>query len=134
VLFSFFFTLGKQGQNPVVVVPTPTLIPNATPQISIVTTRHGAIKATYQIQYLLDKTSIATPDPSSTPSPTVVQPTQIPSRYVLLEKNDKLTFLLVPSSLSLNKYVNLNVIATGEYDSDKSTLKIIKSEDIEILQ
>lgn len=58
----------------------------------------------------------------------------IPSRFVLLEKNDKVTFLLAPNTVSLSKYINLKAIVTGEYEISKSILKITKPEDIEIIE
>ncbi|PJC54367.1 MAG: hypothetical protein CO028_02870, partial [Candidatus Levybacteria bacterium CG_4_9_14_0_2_um_filter_35_21] len=64
------------------------------------------------------------PEPSQKP----------PSHYVLLEKNDKITFITAPLTMPLNNYLNLRVIATGKYDEEKSTLIIENPQDIELVQ
>ncbi len=128
--FQFFFTLGKQTSS-----ETPSVTPSITVEATvapkaIIISRFGVIKATYQVQNLLsiensnDSTSSSKPEPSQKP----------PSRYVLLEKNDKITFITAPSTIPLSNYLNLRVIATGKYDEEKSTLTIEKSQDIESVQ
>lgn len=146
-LFQVFFNLGKIVEKKgAATLPTPTPIviiqPTITP-LPITTSRLGTIKATYQVLNLLSPTTtpvIAISNDeallSSTPSPTVSSPTPTPipaSRYVLVDKNDQIIFLLVPRTLSLNRYLNERVLITGLYDTTKNTLLINKSSDIEII-
>lgn len=130
--FQFFFTLGKQtsNENPSIILsPTPTAVVTINPK-AIIISRFGVIKATYQVQNLLsiensnDSTSSSKPEPSQKP----------PSHYVLLEKNDKITFITAPLTMPLSNYLNLRVIATGKYDEEKSTLIIENPQDIELVQ
>lgn len=136
--FQYFFSLGKQSaQN---VLPTPTAMPTVKPS-PILISKVGVIKATYQVLAETDEAS--TPSPiitlsevegppptlTSTPTPTPIPP----SRYVLVDKDDKIFFLITPSNLSLQRYLNQRVLVTGMYDAQKETIEINQSSDIEIL-
>lgn len=136
--FNYIFNLGKQDteQSLVLVTPTPT-IATTTTLIEKIVSKYGVIKATYQVTYLLNETVqeddtdiYVSSDAASTPTPTPIPP----SRYVLLDKNDKIVFLITPSEITLSKYINSKAIITGKYNEKESTLSISKEEDIEIIQ
>lgn len=143
--FQAFFTLGKiVEKKEVAALPTPTPIVITQPTIPpqpVIISRLGTIKATYQVLNLLSPTTapiitISEALLSSTPSPTIssITPTPIPaSRYVLVDKNDQIIFLLAKQTLSLNRYLNERVLITGLYDTIKNTLEVSKSSDIEIM-
>ncbi len=145
--FTFFFNLGKDAQKqseaPAVVVPTPIAT-----KAAILTSKVGTIKGTYQVLGLMAQaleTSTPTPSgqtvnpttaPTSTPSPTPTNtptPTPLPSRYVLLDKDEKIIFLVVPSAIRMDKYIDKRVLVTGLYDEEKRTLDVKKASDIEVL-
>lgn len=142
----YMFTLGKQSVD---VTPTPQ--PKADRPLAekpIMISKVGIIKGTYAV--LADEVTPTstpqptnTPVPSNTPTPTptltptpspTITPTPIPpSRFVLVDKEEKIFFLLTPSTLSLNKYLNQRVLITGLYDQTKETITIQKNADIEVL-
>jgi len=138
--FTFFFNLGKDAQRkvetPSVVVPTPIAT-----KAAILTSKVGTIKGTYQVlglmaQALETPTVIPTSAPTSTPSPIPTNtptPTPLPSRYVLLDKDEKIIFLVVPSSIRMDKYIDKRVLVTGLYDEEKRTMDVKKASDIEVL-
>lgn len=157
--FQFFFNLGQaKEQQAVAAMPTPTPIiivqPTLTPA-PVLTSRMGTIKATYQVQNLVatkspdkiatsplaprDDTNfvIASDSAEETKqSPTIepsATPTPIPARYVLV-KGEDVTFLIVPTEVSLSYYLNKRVLITGLYNKTTDTLHIAKTQDIEILQ
>lgn len=148
--FQFFFALGQaQEKKEIVTKPTPTPIvimqPTAIPA-PVVVSRMGTIKATYQVESLLpspiptiaptdtqsSSSAIASPQ-AGTPTQIPPSPTPAPSRFVLV-KGEGITFLIVPPEVSLNYYLNRRVLITGLYDKMTDTLKISKTNDIEILQ
>lgn len=139
-ILSLFFSFGKQSEKQAIAaIPTPTPIiivqPTTTPAPMLVS-KMGTIKATYQVTGLLPSPSpvmlseveaslSATIEPSATPTP-------IPARYVLV-KGEDVTFLVVPTSLSLEFYRNKRVLITGLYEKKTDTLQIGKASNIEIL-
>lgn len=138
--FSVFFNLGKTIEKQAAAslpIPTPIVIIQPTrPPEPVLVSRLGVIKATYQVTALLlpTATPFTTSEPDVTegiaPSPTS---SPIPSRYVLVGKLDQITFLIVPPAINLNNYLNQRALITGLYDKTNNTLKISKSQDIEIL-
>lgn len=138
--FTFFFNLGKDAQKqveaPVMVVPTPIAT-----KAAILTSKVGTIKGTYQVlglmaQALETPTVIPTSAPTSTPSPIPTNtptPTPLPSRYVLLDKDEKIIFLVVPSAIKMDKYIDKRVLVTGLYDEEKRKMEVKKASDIEVL-
>lgn len=126
--------------------PTPVVIVKPTlPPKPILISKLGTIKATYQVTGLLPSaTPVILSEPSESggvegsPSSTVIPPTDTPtptptaSRYVLVT-GSQITFLVVPSGLSLNSYLNQRVLATGFFDQTKNTLQIEKTSDIELM-
>jgi hypothetical protein len=136
--FQFFFNLGKNNNNEQLILITPTPIVTTTTALPVekIMSRYGVIKATYQVGNLLKKAALLD-NPNSSESSTEETPTPTeapPSRYVLLEKNDKITFLLTTPEIVLSKYINSEVIITGTYNMEKSTLAITKESDIEIIR
>lgn len=146
--FQYFINAGADSKNDgskvISLTPTPTIEPSIIPK-PVLMSRFGVVKATYQIENIIRRNSATNESLStenniteSTPSSDIIftpTPTQVlPSRYVLLEKNDEVTFLVTKPPIILSKFVNLNVLVTGLYDKDKSTLVIEKVEDIEILR
>lgn len=143
--FQYVFTLGKQ--TALTNQPTPT--PKSALQTPIPISKVGIIKGTYATvladevtpTLLPTNTPIpATPTntpvpPTFTPTPTpTLTPTPIPpSRFVLVDKDEKIFFLITPTSLLLNRYLNQRVLITGMYDAQKETITIKKSADIEVL-
>ncbi len=163
--FQYVFTLGKQSEKAqITTMPTPT----STTQKSILISKVGYIRGTYQIEshispitlisrisphqtVLSDETTSTPPPippsntpipPTNTPVPPTVTPTPTftpsptpipPSRFVLVDKDDKIFFLITPSTLSLNRYLNQRVLLTGIYDAKKETITIKKYADIEVL-
>ncbi len=146
--FQLFFSLGKHAEKQAVAaMPTPTPIvivqPTAIPA-PVMVSKLGTIKATYQVQSLLTPTpqiveSVIASESGkdmTTPQPTAGQPlaeTATPSRYVLVDKDDHIFFLVIPQTLSLNYYLNRRVLITGLFDTQQSTLTIQKTQNIEIL-
>ncbi len=62
-------------------------------------------------------------------------PTSLPLlHYILVSKSGSIIFLSPASIVNLQNYLNLKVLVTGNFDSVKNTLRIVKSTDIEILQ
>lgn len=139
--FQFFFNLGQAKEKQVVAAmptPTPIIIVQATPTPApILISRMGTIKATYQVAALLSPTTtITTQEPNEASLSATIEPsatpTLIPTRYVLV-KGEDVTFLIVPSSVSLENYRNKKVLITGLYEKATDTLRINKTSDIEIL-
>lgn len=157
-----FFNLGvfmEKLQISNLPIPTPKIItkPTPTPKLLIIS-KLGYIKATYQPIVMLPTksivlsesdttlpiatntasttpTSIPTNTPSPIPSPTpTISPTPTPplSRYVLVDKSDKITFLNLPINFNFNYYAGKRVLITGVHDSDQNILKVGKLTDIEI--
>lgn len=143
------FSLGKSVEKKEVAAqptPTPIVIVRPTlPPKPILISKLGTIKATYQMTGLLPSaTPVILSEPSEagraegSPSSTVIPPTytptptKVPSRYVLIA-GSQITFLVIPSSLSLNSYLNQKVLATGLFDQTKNTLEINKASDIELM-
>ncbi len=136
------FGLGKVAQKQeIAALPTPTPIviiqPTATPA-PVLVSRMGTIKATYQVESLLNSSPSITVAPTDTQSSSSATPTQIPptptpvpTRFVL-EKGETITFLIAPT-VNLSSYLNRKVLITGLYDKTKNTLQVSKSSDIEIL-
>lgn len=145
--FLTFFNLGKETQKQEVVthvsptqtnvVPTPTISP-------IIVSKVGTVKATFQVLGITKKayaeelsptpTPTITPTLTNTPTPTMTPtPTPPPSRFVLLDKDEKVLFLIAPNKVKLDSYMNKRVLVTGLFDQQKNTLEIKTSEDIEIL-
>lgn len=130
--FQVFFNLGKSNQKSVqAAIPTPTPVIIVAPAPPVLISRLGTIKASYQIPSLV-VSSVAF-DASSSPT-TLASPTPpSPVRFVLVDKNDNLTFLVPNSSVSLQNYVNTKVIVTGLFDSAHDTMQVNTRKDIEIL-
>lgn len=137
--FTFFFNLGKETEKQntkVSALPSPVIsvIPTSIPA-PYLTSKVGIVKGTYQV--LAAESDNITPTPTSlppTPTPTLT-PTPTPplSRFVLLDKDEKITFILSPNSLKMENYINRRVLITGLYDQDKNTISIKTSKDMEIL-
>lgn len=145
----YMFTLGQKSvQNS----PTSQISPTSpTAPKLIMISKVGIIKGTYSTVLADEVTPTATPQPTNTPVPTnsptpspsptftptptfTPSPTPLPpSRFVLVDKEEKIFFLLTPTTLSLNKYLNQRVLITGLYDQTKETITIKKLSDIEVL-
>jgi len=141
----YMFTLGQKSvSNP----PTSQISPTSpTAPQPILISKVGVIKGTYATVLADEVTPTATPQPTTTPvpsntptptftpTPTVTpSPTPLPpSRFVLVDKDEKIFFLLTPATLSLKKYLNQRVLITGLYDQTKETITIKKLSDIEVL-
>lgn len=143
----YMFTLGKQ--TAIDTTPSPTIQPTTSPK-PIPISKVGIIKGTYTNVLADEVTPTITPIPTNTPNPPTPThtptptltptpsptstPTPIPpSRFVLVDKDDRIFFLITPSSFSLNKYLNQRVLLTGMYDASKETITVKKSSDIEVL-
>jgi hypothetical protein len=141
----YMFTLGKQTGQTTQLSPTPFVSPAPKP---VPISKVGYIRGTYAV--LADEISPTTlplptntpvpthtpsPTPTFTPTPTVTpSPTPLPpSRFVLVDKDDTIFFLVTPTTVSLQKYLNRRVLVTGLYDSTKETITIKKYADIEVL-
>jgi hypothetical protein len=122
--------IAKPTPTPVVVMPTPA---------PVLVTRLGIVRATYQVKNLL---------PTVTPPPAVssesasldVAPTPTPLRYVLIAENgdpassaDRLIFIRVPATMSLNGYLGSRVLLTGYYDGATKTLSVATLGDVEVV-
>lgn len=125
--FTFFFNLGKAAEQQNVQSapsPTPIILPTATPA-PYVTSKVGVIKATYQVLGLMAQADLTpTAQPTQTP---------LPSRYVLFDKDENIIFLVTPSNIKLDSYLNKRVLVTGKYDQIKSILSVEKPSDVEVL-
>jgi len=145
--FTFFFNLGKKSEQASTVVVSPTPVATVSPILTpapVYLSKVGVVKGTYQVLSLIAQAdATATPiPPTSTPEPThspTATPTLIPtptpplSRFVLLDKDERITFLLAPATVKLESYLNKRVLVYGLYDQKKETLEIKKASDIEIL-
>lgn len=131
--FQFFFSLGKNsGIQQELQKPTPTpivIVKPTTLPLPIILSRTGVIRATYKA-----RTTDVIPEPTlpseATPSAT---PTENPYRYILSGQGGRITFLIPDPQINLNTYLNRRAIITGEFDTEKSTLKISTLSDIELL-
>ena len=134
--FLYFFNLGKQAQVPTGTQPSPLPVATSTPQMPVIVSKVGIIKATYMVLGDTDEQPSVTPlPPTDTPIPTITPSPTMPavSRYVLEDDNHSIFFLITPASLSLQKYINKRVLVTGMYDKSKETITIKKTGDIEEL-
>jgi hypothetical protein len=144
--FTFFFNQNHQANTTTSIAPTPT-ISKITPTPSpIYVSKIGTVKATYQVLSAVTKayaeeipiqpspTPTSIPTPTSTPTPTITPtPTPPPSKYVLLDKDEHIIYLLTSKEISLQKYLNKRVVIKGWYLANKETLEIRSSQDIELL-
>lgn len=142
--FTFFFNQNHQANTTTSIAPTPTtskITPTPSP---VYVTKIGTVKATYQVLSAVTKayaeettpppTPTSIPTPTYTPTPTMIPtPTPPPSQYVLLDKDEKITYLLTGKDISLQKYLNKRVVIKGWYLAEKDTLEIINNKDIEVL-
>lgn len=150
--FTFFFSLGKNSQetgdsqqseisilSPITPTPTPS---------PYIMTKVGVLKASYQVlglsivkkAYAVDEESIPTSTPTIVPTNTPIPtptltptPTPVTYRWVLLDKEEKITIILNHTYLKLDNYVNKRVVITGLYDPQQNVLTLKKEKDIEIL-
>lgn len=134
--FTFFFNLGKDAQEPKESAAVVVTISPIASSPAVLVSKVGVVKGTYQVLGLMAQaidTPIPTSMPTNTPTltPTLTPPP--PSRYVLLDKDEKIIFLLTASSIKIEKYVDKRVLVTGMYDEEKRTIEIKKSSDIEVL-
>jgi hypothetical protein len=137
--FTFFFNLGKDSEKQNTKISTlPSPVVSTIPTVSSVpylTSRVGIVKGTYQV--LAAESDNLTP--TSTPLPPTPTPTLTPtptpplSRFVLLDKDEKITFILSPLTIKMENYLNRRVLINGMYDPNKNTIKIVQTRDIEIL-
>ena len=144
-IFSFGRSVEKK-ETAAIPTPTPVVIIKPTlPPKPILVSKLGTVKATYQVQSLLVQSSPTLTsvtsinnDQVSTLSPTLISPTYTPtptptpSRYVLVT-GSTVTFLITPSTFSLNSYLNQRVLVTGLFDSARNALTIEKNADIELM-
>lgn len=118
-----------------------TTTPTPTPKVvvqqpSVITTaKTGTVKATYQNPLTPPPTAIPTQPLGSdsgktepTPSPT----SQPIMHYILVDQSGAITYLL--GNINWSKYLNLRILATGNFDSIKNTFTITNSSAIEIIQ
>ncbi len=137
--FTFFFNLGKETEkqntktstiSPPIASVIPTLVP-----APYLTSKVGIVKGTYQVLAAEsdNTTPTATPFPP-TPTPTLT-PTPTPplSRFVLLDNDEKIIFILSSNNLKMDNYLNRRVLITGIYDPNKNTISVKQTKDIEIL-
>lgn len=98
--FTFFFNLEKETEKQEITnipaqAPVVTISPTPTPGL-ILTSKVGVVKGTYQVLSLIAQSDItATTTPTSIPTATPTNtPTPTPplSRFVLLDKDEKITF------------------------------------------
>jgi len=132
-LFQGFFTLGQYTKKKEIeAIPTPTPIviiePTATPA-PVSTSKLGVISATYQSPYAIPTVSSATTDAAMNPSPTPEV-----SRYILVDKDDRVTFLLIPESIDMGKYLGRRVLVNGMYDAPRLTLTIKTASNLELVK
>ncbi|MDA1316908.1 MAG: hypothetical protein O3B87_02680 [bacterium] len=119
-IFQGFFSLGQYSKKKEIeAIPTPTPIiimePTATPApLSI--SKLGTITATYQ-----------------TPGDSNQSPTPVISRYILVDAEDRITFLIIPPTLNMNQYLNRRVLVSGMYDPSHLTLTLKDQSDVEIV-
>lgn len=137
--FTFFFNLGKDTQkNREPIVATASITPTAS-TTAVLVSKVGVVKGTYQVLGLMAQvieTPIPTSMPTNTPTPTpTLTPTSTPppSRYVLLDKDEGIIFLLTAKSIRIDKYIDKRVLVTGMYNETEKTMEIKKSSDIEVL-
>ena len=109
-----FFSLGKYSQQKEIeALPTPTPIiimePTTTPA-PIAISKLGTITATYQ----------------ASPIPAI-------NRYILVDNDDRITFLIIPQSIPMERYINRRVLVTGMYDVEHLALTIDDPSDLEII-
>jgi hypothetical protein len=133
------YNFGKTVQQKIfAALPSPTpvvIIENPIVTVS----KSGTIKATYQNP----------PVPTVIPSPSVILndsegshsannqpiPTSIPVlHYILVSRNGSINYLSASSTVNLQKYLNIRVLITGSFDTNKNTLTVTKSSDLEVLQ
>lgn len=113
------FSLGKYSQKKEIeALPTPTSIivvePTTIP-LPISISKLGTITATYQ------------------EAPMALSPTPTIRRYILVDKDDHITFLIIPQSVNMAGYLNRRVLVTGMYDIAHLTLTIEGQSDLEII-
>lgn len=144
--FQIFFSLGKSVEKKeIAALPTPTpviIIQPTTPPLPLIISRLGTIKATYHLTPTLptfapvtspnDQGASSSGIPTSSPKMYPEEVVKV-ERYVLIDKNEELTFLVIPKTLSLNNYLNQRVLVTGLFDQNKNFLTIEKNSDIELM-
>lgn len=144
--FTFFFNQNHQTDKSANITPIPTTSKITPIPSPIYVSKIGTVKATYQVLSAVTKayaeeisiqpspTPTSIPTPTFTPTPTLTPtPTPPPSQYVLLDKDEHITYLLTPKEVSLQKYLNKRVVIKGWYLANRETLEIRSSQDIELL-
>lgn len=126
--FQFFFNLGRQEEQKLVLLtPTPT-VTTLENNVLTKTSRAGTVKATYQVRDIAGKINEVSSESASPIS------SKIPSRFVLIEKNSRILFLLTSSDFSFSEYINLDVLITGYLNEKENTLSVESSKDIEVFE
>ena len=119
-----FFSLGKYSQKKETeTMPTPTPIVIVEPTIApvpIAISKLGTITATYQEEEGREEEEGASPIPAI-------------SRYILVDNDDRVTFLIIPQSIPMERYINRRVLVTGMYDVEHLALTIDDPSDLEII-
>ena len=122
-IFQAFFSLGQYSQKKeteTMPAPTPIIIiePTVAP-VPIAISKLGTITATYQEEEGMEEEG-ASPIPAIT-------------RYILVDNEDRVTFLIIPQSIPMERYINRRVLVTGMYDVEHLTLTIDDPLDLEII-
>ena len=110
--------------------PTPIIIvePTTTPA-PVIGSYLGFIQSTYQIPSIT-----LSPPVESSPSAKPASQIFTRNRYILLDKEDTVTFLEIDSKIDMNPYLGKRVLITGLYDQSRKLLQLTTSGDIEIVQ
>lgn len=137
------YTIGKSvGQKFLATSLSPTPSSAPTPPASTVVTRTGTVKATYQLLnangVVISPTGALTGDGSSSSSGVSAKPTPTPTpailHYILVARNGSINYLAGGLCVHVGDYLNHRVLVTGIFDTNKNTLTVSKTSDIEILQ
>ncbi|PIZ65310.1 hypothetical protein COY14_02715 [Candidatus Roizmanbacteria bacterium CG_4_10_14_0_2_um_filter_36_9] len=131
-LLTSFFGLGQFAKNrQIESLPTPTpvlvIMPTGTPS-PYKSSFIGIIQSTYYLPSITPKST------DSTDSAAINGRTFETNRYILLDHENKITFLDVASTIQMDGYVGKRVLITGLYDPSAQSLQISKNADIEIIR
>jgi len=135
-LMTGFFGLGQFAKNrQIEAIPSPTpvlvILPSATPapyKSSFI----GIIQSTYYLPEITPK-SVETTN-LATDEATISGRTFETNRYILLDHENKITFLDVASAIQMDGYVGKRVLITGLFDPSAQSLQILAPADIEIIR